>query len=646
MNGIVSRFLIAAVAVCAAEGCSSIVNPEYEWSPTGDNIRTRWADDVSPASVHPEYPRPQMVRSEWQSLNGLWEYAIRPADEEILGEGPVAFPGADGSILVPFCVESSLSGVGKTIAKDEALWYRTEFTVPRSWKKKHVMLNFDAVDWKAEVYLNGKYQGTHTGGYTSFSFDVTPYLKQKGVQELIVKVIDGTDNEFQPRGKQVSSPGGIWYTAVSGIWQSVWIEPVAENHLADFDVVSDVVAGTVSITPYCSALNPDSDLVVSLLEGGEGYDPEHLSGKVLAERKLSPWDADEEWPAAEFKVEDPQLWSPDHPYIYGLKFTVLEKGKVIDEVNSYTTIREVSVVEDAEGHKRIGLNGQPIFNYGPLDQGWWPDGLYTAPTDEALAYDVEMTREFGFNMIRKHIKVEPARWYYHCDRLGVMVWQDMPSFSSSKNEWAQGIDIYDAGTDYPVTDGIRDNFYKEWGEIIAQLKKNQCIVMWVPFNEAWGQFDTRDVVAFTRAQDPTRLINHASGGNWVSGGVGDVLDSHHYPGPYMRIWDPELINVLGEYGGIGRPIEGHLWQKDRNWGYVQYGTEEAATDEYVHFADMLKPYVLEGCSAAVYTQTTDVEGEVNGLMTYDREVIKLTVDRVSAANRSIFDMFTACSAED
>lgn len=634
--------LIAVAAVCAAVGCNrTIVDPEYDWSPAGDNIRTRWADQVSPAMVHPEYPRPQMVRSEWQSLNGLWEYAIGPAEEVDLYRGAEAFPGADGCILVPFCVESSLSGVGKTITADDALWYHTTFTIPRSWKKKYVLLNFGAVDWHADVYLNGSYQGSHTGGYTSFTIDITPYLKDKGEQDLVIRVTDATDNEFQPRGKQVSRPGGIWYTAVSGIWQSVWLEPVsAEEFLTDYNVLSDIGQGTVSVTPFTSAVHQDMEMVVSLMEGGVGYDPEHPSTKVLAEQRLTPDMAGMKWPAAELQVPDLQLWSPDHPYIYGLRFTAIMDGKVIDEVNSYTTVREVSVVEDTEGHKRIGLNGKPIFNYGPLDQGWWPDGLYTAPTDEALAYDVEMTREYGFNMIRKHIKVEPARWYYHCDRLGVMVWQDMPSFSSSKNEWAQGVDVYDAGTDYPVTAAIRENFYKEWGEIIAQLKKNQCIVMWVPFNEAWGQFDTRDVVAFTSAADPSRLINHASGGNWVSGGVGDVLDSHHYPWPYMRIWDPQLVNVLGEYGGIGRPVDGHLWQKDRNWGYVQYGTEEEATDEYVHFTEMLKPYVLEGCSAAVYTQTTDVEGEVNGLMTYDREINKLTVDRVSAANRSVIDMLS------
>ena len=618
---VIYRLAGIATAVLAFFACSSEV--EYEWAPAGDSIRTQWAEEVSPANAHPEYPRPQLARSEWQSLNGMWEYAVTPAGTE-------SFPGPDGGILVPFCIESSLSGVGRTITADDALWYRRTFRVPHSWRRRRVMLNFDAVDWQADVFVNGKSVGSHTGGYTAFSFDITPYLNGRGEQELVVKVLDATDNEFQPRGKQVSKPGGIWYTAVSGIWQSVWMEPVAEGGLCDFEVSLDYEAGSLEVIPNCKESSEADEVRVALLTGGVGYDPEHPSSEVLAEESSvagSP---------VSLVVVDPQMWSPERPYLYGLRFTVIRGGKVIDVVQSYTALRDVSAVMDATGHKRLGLNGEAVFQYGPLDQGWWPDGLYTAPTDEALAYDIEATREFGFNMIRKHIKVEPARWYYHCDRLGVMVWQDMPAFSASKNQWAQGIDRFDTGTDYPVTPEIRNNYYKEWGEIVDQLKKFPCIVMWVPFNEAWGQFDTREVVAFTRKKDPSRLINPASGGNWPSA-TGDVVDSHHYPQPYMRLWDPDLVNVLGEYGGIGRPVKGHLWQKDRNWGYVQYATEEEATDEYVRFAEQLLPLVEQGCSAAVYTQTTDVEGEVNGLMTYDRAVKKLTVSRVSAANRSVID---------
>ena len=608
-----------ATAVLSFFACSS--ETEYSWVPAGDNIRTRWADEVSPASVHSEYPRPHLVRGEWQSLNGMWEYAVTPAGAE-------GFDVADGGILVPFCIESSLSGVGRTITADDALWYRRTFRVPRSWRGRRTVLNFDAVDWQAEVFVNGQPVGSHTGGYTAFSFDITPFLKGRGEQELVVKVLDATDNDFQPRGKQVSKPGGIWYTAVSGIWQSVWMEPVAEGSISDFEIDADLEAGVLNVKPLFASSPEGDEVRVALLAGGVGYDPERPSSEVLAEASAGAGSA------VSLPLGDPKLWSPERPYLYGLRFTVLRDGKVIDQVQSYTALRDISVVTDEAGHKRLGLNGKAVFQYGPLDQGWWPDGLYTAPTDEALAYDVEVTRDFGFNMIRKHIKVEPSRWYYHCDRLGVMVWQDMPAFSSSKNQWAQGIDRFDAGTDYPVTPAIRDNYYKEWGEIISQLKKFPCIVMWVPFNEAWGQFDTREVVAFTRVQDPSRPVNPASGGNWPSA-TGDVVDSHHYPQPYMRLWDPELVNVLGEYGGIGRPIEGHLWQKDRNWGYVQYATEEEATDEYVRFSEQLLPLVEQGCSAAVYTQTTDVEGEVNGLMTYDRAIKKLTADRVSAANRSV-----------
>ncbi len=589
------------------------------WAPAGDRIRTAWAEEVTPENVHKEYPRPQMVRPEWKSLNGLWEYSITPKNVAV----PERF---DGQILVPFAVESSLSGVGRMLTPEDALWYKTTFRVPSAWKGKRLMLNFEAVDWQADVIVNDIQVGRHTGGYTHFSFDITPYLKS-GDNTLVVRVEDSTDNDFQPRGKQVRTPSGIWYTAVSGIWQSVWIEPVAKAHVADYYAVSDIKAGKVDVTVTTEGALEGDVVKVELLEGGVGYSTDNASGKVIARGKTVPGGT------VTLPVEDPRLWSPDSPYLYGLRVSVVRGGKTIDAVNGYTAMREVSLFVKNKNTKLMALNGQPLFQFGPLDQGWWPDGLYTAPTDEALRFDIQKTKDFGFNMIRKHIKVEPSRWFYHCDQIGMMVWQDMPSFAGNNlNKW--GIHNYGEGTDFPATPMTKANYYKEWGEIIAQVRKFPCVVMWVPFNEAWGQFDTKAVVDFTRAQDPTRLINMSSGGSWEPD-CGDIMDNHHYPYPAMYLWETKMANVVGEYGGIGLPLEGHLWQPDRNWGYVQYKSGDEVLDEYSRFADHLILLVRQGVCGAVYTQTTDVEGEVNGLMTYDRKVVKMNEKKLNEINTKV-----------
>lgn len=592
-----------------------------DWTPVGDNIKTEWAEQVSPANVHQEYPRPQMKRNDWKSLNGLWQYAVT-------GNNAATPAEMDGNILVPFAIESSLSGVGRAVKPEEALWYKTSFQTPKEWKSRRTILNFGAVDWKAEVFVNDVLIGSHTGGYTEFSFDITPYLSAKGSQTLMVKVTDATDAGYQPRGKQISRPSGIWYTQVTGIWQSVWLESVADGNISSYRTESDLANGTVTVnTDVCRA--KDGDIIkAELLEGKVGYSTDSPSSTVLAEAKAVPG-----CPIV-LKVENAKTWSPDSPYLYGLRLSVIRNGQTIDSIDGYTAMREISVVRDQNNYKRMALNGSVLFQYGPLDQGWWPDGLYTAPTDEALKYDIIKTKELGFNMIRKHIKVEPARWYYYCDQLGMLVWQDMPSTADNQaNKW--DFSEMDRGTDHVIPQKWQDNFYKEWNEIIDARRMFPCIVVWVPFNEAWGQFDTEKAAAFTKAKDPSRLVNPASGGNFRR--CGDILDLHHYPGPAMWMFYSDYVNVLGEYGGIGRPIEGHLWQKDKNWGYVQFKSSKEVEDEYERFAGKLEELISKGCSAAVYTQTTDVEGEINGFMTYDRKVMKMDIGRINKINTHVIN---------
>ncbi|MCR4565416.1 MAG: hypothetical protein K5651_04920 [Bacteroidales bacterium] len=578
------------------------------------DIPTCWASEVNPDAPLPEYPRPQMVRPLWQSLNGRWDYAILP-------DG-AAYSAPEGKIVVPFAVESSLSGVGRTPGASKTLWYERSFSVPAAWKGKRVLLHFGAVDWEAEVFVNGQRVGGHTGGYTPFSFDVTPYLK-KGEQVLKVRVKDNSDQSWQPRGKQSAHPQGIWYTPVSGIWQSVWMEAVPYAHIASYYAVSDIDKGELRVQVTPKGLGENDEVKVVLKDGGR-----NVAEAVGTDVCLS--------------VPEPHLWSPSDPHLYDLVIYVLRKGKTVDEVKGYTALRKVSKIrtDDAlrtskgvpQGYLRLALNNEPLFHFGPLDQGWWPDGLYTAPTDEALKFDIEKAKEWGFNMIRKHVKVEPARWYYWCDVLGIMVWQDMPNIAdhnikanaarpaelatAQRNVWAN--DSFVGGTDCKVPAEWKKNYYKEWGEVIDAFKGFQCIVLWVPFNEAWGQFDTEKAVEFTREKDPTRLVNESSGGNFHL--CGDILDAHHYPEPMMNVFERTMVNVLGEYGGIGYAIKDHIWYPyGKNWGYAGLcASPQEVLERYKSYAERLKVHIGTGCAAAVYTQTSDVEVEVNGLMTYDR----------------------------
>ena len=595
------RFLL--VALCLSAVCGAFA----QWAPVGDKIKTTWAESVDPNNVLPEYPRPIMERSEWKNLNGLWQYAV-------INRGAALPTEFEGDILVPFAIESSLSGVGRRINDRNELVYQRTFTVPSTWKNKRVLLHFGAVDWKADVWVNGIKVGSHTGGFVPFSFDITPALDSK-INTLTVKVWDPTDRSYQPRGKQVSNPSGIWYTPVSGIWQTVWMEPVNDKHIQDLRIVPNIDRKILSVDATMANATSADLLEVKVFD----------EGKLVATGKsINQQTVEIAMPA------DSKLWSPESPFLYTLQVTLKSNGKVVDQVDSYAAMRKFSTRRDANGIVRLELNNQPLFQFGPLDQGWWPDGLYTAPTDEALLYDIQKTKDFGFNMIRKHIKVEPARWYTHCDKLGIIVWQDMPSGDRGPGWYNRS---YFDGIEAKRSEESEANFRKEWKEIIDYLYSYPCIGTWVPFNEAWGQFKTEEIAEWTKRYDPTRLVNPASGGNHYH--CGDMLDLHNYPAPEMYLYDGARANVLGEYGGIGLVLKDHLWEPNRNWGYVQFSSSKEATDEYVKYAEQLHRMIPQGFSAAVYTQTTDVEIEVNGLITYDRKVIKLDEERVSAINRRI-----------
>lgn len=578
-----------------------------QWKPVEGRISTQWSEQVNPDNVLPEYPRPIMERTEWKNLNGLWDYAIIEKGKH----SPSVF---DGKILVPFAVESSLSGVAKTVGAEKELVYRRSFDVPSSWKGKKVLLHFGAVDWKTDVWVNDVKVGSHTGGFTPFSFDITEALQGKN-NTLLVKVWDPTDKGYQPRGKQVSRPEGIWYTPVTGIWQTVWLEPVSESYIQDLRITPDIDNSLLSLKALVKDATSKDLVEVKVFDGQQLVaQGKSINGECV--QVVMP--------------ENTKLWSPESPFLYMLKVSLKQGGKLVDEVSSYAAMRKYSSKRDANGIVRLELNNKPLFQFGPLDQGWWPDGLYTAPTDEALLYDIQKTKDFGFNMIRKHIKVEPARWYTYCDKLGIIVWQDMPS-GDRNPEWQNR--KYFEGTEMKRSAESEACYRKEWKEIMDALYSYPCIGTWIPFNEAWGQFKTPEIVEWTKQYDPTRLVDPASGGNHYT--CGDMLDLHNYPAPELYLYDAQRATVLGEYGGIGWVVQGHIWEPDRNWGYIQFNSSKEVTDEYVKYAEKLYDLIPRGFSAAVYTQTTDVEVEVNGLMTYDRKVIKLDEKRVREINRKL-----------
>ncbi|MFD0027771.1 PA14 domain-containing protein [Streptomyces sp. NPDC055059] len=553
-------------------------------------LRTKWAEEVGPKNAHPEYPRPQLTRDAWQNLNGEWQFAAAKS-----GDKPPVGKQLGEKILVPYPVESQLSGIER---HEDRMWYRRTFTVPAGWKVgdgKRLQLNFGAVDWQSEVYVNGTKVAEHKGGYDKFSADVTDALKPGRTQELIVGVYDPTDaqgGENPPVGKQRLDPSGIWYTPSSGIWQTVWMEPVAADHAADLKITPDVKEGKATVE--AKGVRDGVPVTATAYDGKRRVAT--ASGVTGAPLTL--------------KIDKAHLWSPDDPFLYNLRVNV---GK--DSVGSYFGMRSISV-EKVNGTPRTLLNGKPVFMMATLDQGFWPDGLHTAPTDEALAYDLKMHKQMGFNSVRKHIKVEPDRWFYWADKLGLMVWQDMPAMSAAPDAAA------------------RAEYEREMKTMIDQHSSHPSVVMWVTFNEGWGQYDVGRIAEQAKAWDPTRLVNNMSGLNLgADGGTGDIMDEHGYPSPALPPHpDGKRALVSGEYGGLGLAVPGHAWAVQQS--YVDVDPAKYTDDYLARLAEVHK-LACQGSNGAVYTQISDVEGELNGLVTYDRKIVKPDVKRVKVAQDAL-----------
>ena len=557
------------------------------WTPAPGPLLTRWAAEVSPTNAHPEYPRPQLVRADWLNLNGLWDYAVAP----LTAAAPTNF---NGQILVPFPLESALSGVMQRLDENSTLWYQRHFRVPAEWSGKRVRLHFGAADWHTRVFINGREIGQHRGGYDGFSFDITGSLKWSDDEEIRVAIADPTEGD-QPRGKQSRKPEGIFYMPASGIWQTVWLEPVPAICINDLKLTPDVDAQAlrvrVNAASPAESVQVEVQALVADLEVGRATGP--------ANRELS------------LPITAPHLWSPADPFLYDLRVTLKDGERVVDSVTSYFGMRKIALRKDDAGVTRLSLNDQFIFQIGTLDQGFWPDGIYTAPTDDALRFDIEFLKRAGFNLARKHVKVEPDRWYYWCDKLGLLVWQDMPSGNNTTPE-------------------SRTQFEAELQRLVEGRGNHPAIIMWVLFNEGWGQYDTERLAPWLKLLDPSRLVDNASG--WTDKRAGDVIDMHSYPGPESPPVEMDRAAVLGEFGGLGLGLPGHTWSK-QYWGYQPMTNTESLSDRYGKLLDRVQTLRTSfGLSAAVYTQTTDVETECNGLLTYDRAVSKLNPEVIRIAN--------------
>jgi beta-galactosidase/beta-glucuronidase len=574
-----------------------------QWKMANAPLQTSWAETVNPNNPLPEYPRPQMVREKWMNLNGLWDFKeYKPGDKMPLPKK------LQEKILVPYPWESALSGVRKQFDSRRA-WYRRTFSVPDEWKNQNILLHFGAVDWEATVYVNGNSVGTHRGGYDAFSFDITNYLNSKGSNEIVVQVYDPGDDEGIAAGKQQNTkfkdPNRYFYCPSSGIWQTVWLEPVPKVSIKDIKLVPNVADELLAVTVNLSSLKPKYEVELT------AYD----NGKLVATTKGKINEP------ISLQVKNPKLWSPSSPFLYDLKISIKDSAGNTDEVKSYFGMRSVGI-KPYKNLQRIVLNDEYVFMMGPLDQGFWPDGIYTAPTDEALKWDVEGMKDWGFNMVRKHIKVEPARWFYWCDKMGILVWQDMPC--SMK----------------PRTELEKTQWETELQQMIKQHWNHPSIVNWIVFNEHWGIYDVERITKMVMELDPSRLV---TGNTGIDAGkpdvdyeVGHIKSNHHYRPPTIPLGSNKRAIVNGEFGAIGYNIEGHIWDVDGPWVHFNYKGKDSATEEYLRFFKQLQEYAAEGLSAAVYTQWTDVENEMNGIYTYDRKVIKLDKEKVTAINKSLW----------
>lgn len=581
--------------------CMSLHPAFSQWAPAGDKIKTRWTGTVTPENVWKEYPRPQLKRDAWQNLNGLWKYQITDMDTK---KNRVKF---EGEILVPFAIESSLSGVMKPFLPTDKLWYRKEFTIIPDWKGRNIILHFGAVDYECHVWINDKLAGSHKGGNNSFSFDITDYVKGRGTQVLEMCVTDPTDTESITRGKQQLNQRGIWYTPVSGIWQTVWLEAVNKTHINKVLPEADITGNTVKLSFDIAGKKGNERLKINVLD----------NGKTISQQDVKIADQ------VEIRLPQVTLWTPESPVLYDLEISLYRDNREIDKVKSYFAMREISGRKDEAGYNRICLNNEPVFQYGTLDQGWWPDGLLTPPSAEAMRWDMVQLKEMGFNTLRKHIKVENALYYYYADSLGLMIWQDMPSGFATSRAGEEHIRRF-AKSDWNAPEAHAVQFEKELDEMIDNLRFFPSITTWVVFNEGWGQQNTVEVVRKVMQKDSSRLINGVSG--WEDRNIGDMYDLHNYPCTSMTLPENnnDRISVLGEFGGLGLPVKGSLWNPEmRNWGYKNIDGGVDLLSDYSYLMYDLETLIAQGLSAAIYTQTTDVEGEVNGLITYDRKVTKL-----------------------
>lgn len=549
-------------------------------------------------------PRPSLHRGVWKSLSGRWEGEV-----SLKTEGP---PALFGPVQVPLPAEAAASGFRtKLVGEQQQIWYRRKLAVPKEWARQRILLHFEGVDWHAQVWINKNKLGEHKGGYDRFTFDITDSLIPGDEQELLVSVFDPSDAGHQPRGKQERHPKGTFYTSCSGMWQTVWLEPVPEISVESLHLIPDIDAGCLRLVVYgrgeTNAVKVDA---VALHGKDEVGRVEGLLGSELR-----------------VPVPNARLWSPDSPTLYDLKVTLRQDGKLVDTVTSYFGMRKISVAKDSSGQTRLMLNNQPYFQLGLLDHGYWPEGIYTAPSDQSLREDIERIKRLGFNMCRKHVKIEPERWYYWCDRLGLLVWQDMPNAGQTiaKNE---AIELQ-----RPAEEAAQ--FEVELKEMIRERANHPSIVMWILFNQGWGQYDTAKLTQLARKLDPSRPVVGASG--WHDLGVGDVRSVHGYTFPDMPQVEDHRALVIGECGGYGVQVDGHVWGPRRNsWGHARLANSQQLTDEYVKLMSRIERTAKGGgVSGAVYTQLTDVETEVTGLYTYDRRVVKVDEERIRAANRSV-----------